>query len=535
MPILMVLFGPLVVVALAAAILSSVLVRNAPPLKRSALTALAAWLIASIASYFAATDPAARIWYLLLLYLPYSVVVWLLMWRSFCIYWEPDSPAEASPVQAAAGEEQWPTLDGGEESYWPAEPEPEPHRNYLIRHWRGECSLPASYWLNSTLLSGGTMFAVALGIRAMEESRLSLQAVAIAALLSMALAVALWAWGAVGTWRSAQLHEDRGGSGGWAIAAQVMVVLGALGMFFQLRPYMLQGHEFGVLALGGDPLGDPGEVSLSEDGTAIRIEGMLTSGVSGRFSSLAAGAPRLRTVVLNSPGGRQLEALRIADTIGERGLDTRAEIECMSACTFALLAGRERMAAEGTAIGFHQPSFPGWTEADARAATRQMELDYRRAGVAADFIERAAQVPADDMWVPPHDDLLAANVLTSSELIVVGAETPAAEAPLESDLRRAAASANARLPVRLDPVTRLEAVEASGRVLTYRHRVETRRMDVAVARSAMRHGVPLEACRDGGIAEAVSRGATVIFAYRDERGRALFEVPVTECGSAKAA
>ncbi|HEX9932935.1 MAG TPA: hypothetical protein VGB08_08855 [Allosphingosinicella sp.] len=529
MPILMVLFGPLVVVALAAAVLSSVLFRNAPPLKRSALTALAAWLIASIGSYFAAGDRPATIWYLLLLYLPYGVIVWLLMWRSFCLYWEPDAPAEAMPTHSAVGGEQWPTIHGGEESYWPAEPEPEPHRNYVVRHWRGECSLPASYWLNSSLISGAAIFAAALGIHAMEETHLSLQAVAAAALLFLALTVALWAWGAVGTWRSAQLHEDRGGSGGWAIAAQVMVVFGALGMFLQLRPYMLQTHEFGVLAFGGDPLGDPGQVTLSQDGTAIRIDGTLTSGVSGRFRALAADAPRLRTVVLTSPGGRQLEAMRIADTIAERRLDTRAEIECLSACTFVLLAGRERTATEDTAVGFHQPSFPGWTEADTRAATRQMELDYRRAGVAPHFIARAAQTPAGDMWVPPHDDLIAANVLTSSELVVVASDAAPAEEPLESELRQAAAVANARLPMRLDPVTRLEAVEASGRVLTYRHRVEARRVDVSAARAGMRRTVPQQACGDEAVADAVARGATIVYAFRDERGRALFDVPVTAC------
>jgi hypothetical protein len=349
-------------------------------------------------------------------------------------------------------------------------------------------------------------------------------------LLFLALTVALWAWGAVGTWRSAQLHEDRGGSGGWAITAQVMVVLGALGMFFQFRPYVLQSHEYGVIALGGDPLGDAGEVTLSEDGTAIRIEGMLTSGVSGIFRELADGAPRLRTVVLNSPGGRQLEAMRIADTIGARGLDTRAEIECMSACTFILLAGRERTAREDTEIGFHQPSFPGWSAADARSATRRMELDYRRAGVAPHFIRRAVQTPAEDMWVPGHDDLIAANVLTSSELVVVGEEAPPPDAPLETELRHAAAVVNARLPIRLDPVTRLEAVEASGRVLTYRHRIEARRINLSSARGAMGRVVPLQACRDGAVADAVARGATIVYAFRDERGRELFDIPVSECG-----
>lgn len=453
-----------------------------------------------------------------------ALLVWLAMWRSYSLYWEPDEePAEPAP---APDPDRWPTIDGGEESYWPDEPEPEPHPNYIVRHWRGECSLPASYWLNSSLLGGAAIFAVAIMVRSMEESGASLRAVATAALLFLAMTILVWAWGAVGTWRSALLHEDRGGSGGWAITAQVMIVIGALGMFLQLRTYILQTREYGIIALGGDPLGEPGTVTLSQDGTAIRIQGLLTSGLSGRFRAVAADAPRLRTVVLTSLGGRQLEALRIAETIRERRLDTRAEVECMSACTFALLAGRERTATGGAAIGFHQPAFPGWSEADTRVATNQMMLDYRRAGVSPGFAQRAAATPASSMWVPSHDELIDANVLTESELAVVDGELGA---DLEAELRYVAASVNARGPMRLDHFTRLEGAEASGQILTYRHRV-TGRIDVAAARVAIGKTLPAEACREEGVASAVARGATIVYTYIDTRGRTLFEVPVTRCG-----
>lgn len=402
------LFGAVFIIALVAVILSTFLFRSAPPLKRSALTAAAAWLVSTLIAWALGRSAGTLIWQPAVFLAPFALVVWLLMWRSYAAYWEPDTPEEVV----------CPALPFEEHAGWEVVPAPEPHRNYLVRHWRGECSLPASYWLNTVIIGNAVIFGTAAALGAVGRSGVPLRIVAIASLLFLAGTVLVWLWGAVGTWRSAQLHEDRGGSGGWAIAAQVMVVLSAFGMLLQFRPYVLQGTEFAVLAAGGDPLGEAGTLTLSQDGTALRVEGMLTNGISGRFRAMAADAPQLRLVILDSPGGRQLEAMRIGATITARRLDTRAEGQCLSACTFVLLAGRERTASPATPIGFHRASFPGWSAADSRAAAMEMEADYRRAGIPADFIRRVVATPAESMWVPTEDELLAANVLTTVETVV---------------------------------------------------------------------------------------------------------------------
>ncbi|HEY0013772.1 MAG TPA: hypothetical protein VGB79_13080 [Allosphingosinicella sp.] len=515
------LFVGLLIVAATAAALSSILVRNAPPLRRSAVTALAAWVLASAALHFLPSAYEARIWERPLFLLPFAVIVWFIMWRSFALYWQEDAEIEA----AAAAEEAkvWPAL--ADQALPAAAPAPERRSLWAVRHWRGEISLPVSYWVNSVLVVFlVTVLAGAL-VRGVEVSGAPLQALSAAALLFLVGTLLLWAWGAVGTWRSATCHEDHGGSGGWAIAAQVMVALGAFLTFLQVQNYAFQSLEFGALAFGGDPLGAPAEVMLGEDGTTIRIDGMLTSGTSGRFRAVAAEAPRLRSVLLDSPGGRQLEALRIAETIRQRGLATRVERECLSACTFILLAGRERTADQMARIGFHQPSFPGWTESERRMGIREMGEDYRKAGLGEGFVEQAMATPAEAMWMPHHDELAAARVLTAAEIAT-------GEPRIYREMSALAKRLNARLPVQIDRTTRFESVEAWGPTLVHhftvarpRETVDRRNARIAIGQAALRQVCAVEANLD-----ALEDGASFVYLYRDREQTPLFQITLRSCG-----
>ena len=100
--------------------------------------------------------------------------------------------------------------------------------NYFSDHWRGNLSLPLSYWINGSLVTGvttGLIFAVQAQLR---ESSFSLQLASAVTVASVAFGVAVWLWGAVGIWRSASKHVSRGGKAFWAGTAQAMVVIGAL-------------------------------------------------------------------------------------------------------------------------------------------------------------------------------------------------------------------------------------------------------------------------------------------------------------------
>ena len=516
------LFVGLLIVSATAAALSSILVRNAPPLRRSAITAVAAWVLASAAVHFLPSSYDAKIWERPLFLLPFAIIVWLIMWRSFSLYWQEDAEIEAAA--AAEAEKVWPAL--ADQALPAPEPATERRTLWAVRHWRGEISLPVAYWVNSVLVVFlVTVLAGAL-VRGVETSGASLQALAATALLFLVGTLLLWAWGAVGTWRSATCHEDHGGSGGWAIAAQVMVALGAFLTFLQVQNYAFQSLEYGALAFGGDPLGEPAAVTIGDDGTTIRIDGTLTSGTSGRFRSIAAEAPRLRTVLLDSPGGRQLEAMRISETIEQRGLATRVERECLSACTFILLAGRERTADWSARIGFHQPDFPGWTDGERRMGIREMSEDYRRSGLAERFIEQAMATPPEAMWMPRRDELAAARVLTAVE------RDPRGVPRIFREMEALAKRLNARLPMQIDRTTRFESVEAWGPNLIHNLVVQRPREDIdrSRARSVIGQAVMREVCAVEANLDAMEDGASFVYYYRDAEQSPLFQVTLRSCG-----
>jgi hypothetical protein len=92
-----------------------------------------------------------------------------------------------------------------------------------------------------------------------------------------------------------------------------------------------------------------------------------------RFLNAMAG---VRTVRLNSNGGRILEAHRMSDLITSRNLATFVARDCLSACTIVFLGGKERFMLPTVRLGFHQPAFRGMTASDRRAAiaTEQQRL-----------------------------------------------------------------------------------------------------------------------------------------------------------------
>jgi hypothetical protein len=101
-----------------------------------------------------------------------------------------------------------------------------PDPSYFTRHWRGELSLPISYWL-SGWLAGLASFVV---LTIAPKFGLVHGTVLAAAVLSFAwlFFITVVTWHAVGVWRSAGKHTSRGGSHGWAILARVCVPINML-------------------------------------------------------------------------------------------------------------------------------------------------------------------------------------------------------------------------------------------------------------------------------------------------------------------
>src|SRR5208282_6161526 len=98
--------------------------------------------------------------------------------------------------------------------------------NYIVRHWRGDLSLPVSYWINGWLLSTGYL-AGTVSITSYPSPSIEY---AVGLLIVIALGFAVQVWQLIGIWRSACKHTERRGRKIWACMAQVSVVFGWLSL-----------------------------------------------------------------------------------------------------------------------------------------------------------------------------------------------------------------------------------------------------------------------------------------------------------------
>jgi hypothetical protein len=232
-----------------------------------------------------------------------------------------------------------------------------------------------------------------------------------------------------------------------------------------------------------------------------------------------------------------LEAERMARMIRQRKLDTRVDDYCMSACISLLLAGQLRTAPHTAQVGFHQPSFPGLNARDMRGATEETRRQYIAAGVDPKFLWRALATPAEDIWVPTWDELLAANVLTQPEIVIGGSpehESPAADSLTAQRLRRElqaeAQLVNGKGPQRFDDVTTLERASVSDLTLTYHYKLSIPNLDTATSKRNLSRDLRRRVCSNPGFSAAITDGVTIVYAYRNAK-RHLFDVSISDCAN----
>jgi hypothetical protein len=323
-------------------------------------------------------------------------------------------------------------------------------RNYLVRHWRGELSLPVSYWLNGTvsgLVVGFMIGGMAYLINWQGDAE---PAVWLSTLIaSWILAALLTIWQAVGIWRSA-IRYRQSGKDFWGGVAQMLTVAGVL-----LFPY-----DFGTVGapqlagiyeiVSGDAHVGPHEFHVLANGQTLEFSGGITFGVTQELERFLNAMASVRTVRLNSNGGRILEAQKMSDLISSRNLATFVARDCLSACTIVFLGGKERFMLPTARLGFHQPAFRGMTASDRRAAiaTEQQRL-RQRFGLSAAFAARANSASPGDMWYPDKDELMRERVVTRlvSPKQVLPSPTDAPTANAASSSADSAAVATAARPV----------------------------------------------------------------------------------------
>jgi hypothetical protein len=350
-----------------------------------------------------------------------------------------------SDITHSSGSERGeaPAIDDPPPPLPPVLPPPLPKlasQNYFARHWRGELSLPKSYWVNG--LVGG--FAVGLMIGALAvviERQGAAQPLVwlISLSLTWVVVVLFTTWQAVGVWRSAT-HYRRSGRAFWGGAAKVATVLGLLNAGYDFL-FFGTAQLAGIYEIvTGDSRVGPHRFQVQAGGQVLEFSGGITFGVAKELEEFLGAMGNLKTVRLNSVGGRILEAQQMSDLIRAHALSTYVAQDCLSACTIVFLGGKERLISPAARLGFHQPMFRGMTAADRRVAISSEEARLQRLGLSKEFAVRANAASPDGMWYPDQDELLREKVVTR-----ILTPPPPKPAPSNQSATSAAPSARADL------------------------------------------------------------------------------------------
>jgi len=365
----------------------------------------------------------------------------------------------------------------------------------------------------------------------LEQTGKSLRLIAMGFLLYVLLLLIARSWSLVGIWRSAGRHAARGGTAGWGTVARIMVVIGVLATLAQMPSLALQAKEYGLIAVGRDPIGPIATMSLDKSGKTLELKGPLSAGVADQFEQFLKSAPATQLVVLDSDGGRIFEALRVAEVIKSRGLDTRVEQHCASACTLILLAGKDRSAHKFAQIGFHQPDFPGLSEAQKQSIIADNRQDYIKAGIEPQFLDRAMSTPPSQMWYPTHAEMVDAGVLSSEEITVGSSRFD--KQRLGELLSRMERETDAGGGQMIDEITRLEGADLTASKLVVHHSL-TRPFTKSEARQLQANlnaNIAQEICNSPR-RNMIEMGASFGFDYVDARGTPVANVLISKCSKA---
>lgn len=302
--------------------------------------------------------------------------------------------------------------DGGVRRQTHVDPIREPSlRSYFSKHWKGDLSLPISFWVNGFLVTvalAEVVFVVPWNSFVSKFPK-SCSWVIIALWLLIA---ATTIWQLVGIWRAAQTYLSQGGSRLWGTAARIAVILGlvkSLGEILGIGAPQL--YEYGKIAIGRDPLGTY-QLHLLKDATELEIAGAIVFGITDDVRTVLDANPAIRVIQLNSDGGRISEARNLRNLIDSRGLTTSTASACLSACTLAYAGGKSRLIARDARLGFHRYSFPGTGDADLQAQYERDKQDWMARGFARYMVDRAFSTPHNEIWIPNHEELLKWGVIT---------------------------------------------------------------------------------------------------------------------------
>jgi hypothetical protein len=327
---------------------------------------------------------------------------------------------------------------------------PRQFNNFITKNWHGEYPLWMSYWVfvflgnlivGATVLLAARMFSVNAGYEPRN--------IFVALIVVWFCVVIVATWQLVGVWRSAnRLIAERTRSSKrapLAVLAKIAVVLGVLQLLVTfVRAGLPQITEVTRMAFMDDPSLPAYAMRIMRNGTEVEITGGFKYGLTDDFIRILRASPQIRVVHLDSLGGRLGEAEKLNKAIHDRRLITYVSSRCVSACTVAFAAGRERWLHGSAVLGFHGPAFPGMSNAELVEAGNLQKDVFTAAGFDPRFVGRALATPNKEMWQPSVEELLRAKVITA---VSDGSHFAASGYGAELDRESMAAKLTKYLPV----------------------------------------------------------------------------------------
>jgi hypothetical protein len=282
-----------------------------------------------------------------------------------------------------------------------------PRVGYLRLHWRGDLPLAAAVIVSAALV-WGLVQAVRLTGRFFLTTETPWAAALLWLLEVAVLAIGVVWWG-MGVQRAAVRSVDKGGSMVVALLAGVV----GYGAFIWVGLFWLNSARHVWPDVKATLTGDlrPAMVTV-ERNERLAVQGKLEFGTMRAVREALDANPGIRTVRLESRGGRVDEGLALGRLLFDRNLDTLVTGECSSACVTAFAGGNRRLIGASARIGLHSAGGAGVTAAQLDVANRRSDEFIERRGVDARVLALGASTAQQDIWFPPHAVLLASNLAT---------------------------------------------------------------------------------------------------------------------------
>ena len=284
------------------------------------------------------------------------------------------------------------------------------HPNWFVRYWRGQVSLPMSYWgvgIATSLLIYAFNALIEIG---MEQATAKWQLGGLSLLLYIFL-IAVVTWQSVGLFRTALKHPLRTGHSGWANVAIIMLAVSVL--TFSITMYNTGFPLIKAIfqMLMGDGPYEEMEFRVLNGGNDLELIGHIEIGSNERLKAQLALHPNISRIHLHSQGGRILAAKRMMETIKDSGIETYVKTECASACTLLFVAGAKRTLGENGKLKFHSPGVGTASAHDYTELGADMKKAYEDEGISAWFVKKVMRTPNDTFWVPTKQELINGNVV----------------------------------------------------------------------------------------------------------------------------